>query len=127
VELERFGNLKLLFACLTLRHCNVENALGNVESDSTVDNVVDPSDHSDFRVHLQDNEQEPILAGSRDAVTVGLWSGADARQPAAPDAAYVAGASSHLEFLPLSSLARPWELWPAATAPNCQQWILAGS
>jgi len=65
----------------------------DVETGSTVENVVDPSDHADFRAHVQDNVQEPILAGSLNAVTVGpvgLQTDADARQAAAPDAGHLA-------------------------------------
>jgi len=64
----------------------MENVYFDVETDSTIENVVDPSDHADFRAHAPDNVQEPILAGSLNAVTAGLQTDADARQAAAPDA-----------------------------------------
>jgi len=50
----------------------MENAYFDIETDSTVDNVVDPSDHADFRAHAPDNVQEPILAGSFNTLTAGL-------------------------------------------------------
>jgi len=55
----------------------MENMYFDVETDSTVDNVVDPSDHADARA--PDNVEEPILAGSLNALTAGLQTDADAR------------------------------------------------
>jgi len=68
----------------------MENEFGDVETDSTVDNVMDPSDHADFCADAQDKAQEPIMAGSFDAVAAGLWTDADACQAIAPDAGYLA-------------------------------------
>jgi len=48
----------------------MENVYFDVETDSTVDNVVDLSDHADARA--PDNVQEPILAGSLNTLTAGL-------------------------------------------------------
>jgi len=62
----------------------MENMYFDVETDSTVDNVVDPSDHADARA--PDNVEEPIMAGSSNVLTAGLQIDADARQAAAPDA-----------------------------------------
>jgi len=62
----------------------MENVYFDVETDSTVDNVVDPSDHTDARA--PDNVEEPILVGSLNVLTAGLETDADARQAAAPDA-----------------------------------------
>jgi len=62
----------------------MENVYFDVETDSTVDNVVDPSDHAD--AHAPDNVQEPILAGSLNTLTAGLQTDADACQAAARDA-----------------------------------------
>ena len=55
----------------------MENVYYDVETDSTVDNVVDPSDHADARA--PDNVEEPILAGSLNVLTAGLQTDADAR------------------------------------------------
>jgi len=62
----------------------MENVYFDVETDSTVDNVVDPSDHADVRA--PNNVQEPILAGSLNTMTAGLQTDADVRQAVAPDA-----------------------------------------
>ena len=62
----------------------MENRYFDVETDSTVDNVVDPSDLAD--AHAPDNVEEPILAGSSNVLTAGLQTDVDARQAAAPDA-----------------------------------------
>ena len=56
----------------------------DVETDSLVDNVVDPSEQADARD--PDNVLDPILAGSSNVLTAGLQTDADARQTAAPDA-----------------------------------------
>ena len=70
----------------------MENVYYDVETDSTVDNVVDPSDHADARA--LDNVEEPILAGSLNVLTAGLQTDADARQAAAPDAGRQPSAAS---------------------------------
>ena len=62
----------------------MENVYYDVETDSTVDNVIEPSDHADARD--PDNVLDPILAGSLNVLTSGLQTDADARQAAAPDA-----------------------------------------
>ena len=64
----------------------MENVYFDIDTDSTVENVVDPSVHADFCTHAPDNMQEPILAGSLNAVTAGLQTDMDVRQAAAPDA-----------------------------------------
>jgi len=67
----------------------MENEFGDVETDSTVDHVVDPPDHTDFRAHAQDKVQEPILVGGFDMVTAGLRTDMNACQATAPDAGYL--------------------------------------
>jgi len=74
----------------------MENELDNVETDSVANPVlnvrelVDPTDHiTELHEQALDKEVEPILAGSAEAVTVGPWTDADARQAAAPDAGYI--------------------------------------
>jgi len=74
----------------------MENEMGNVETDSVADlllnvrELVDPTGHiADSRAHALDDEGGPILAGSADAVTVGPWTNVDAHQAAAPDASYI--------------------------------------
>ena len=62
----------------------MEKVYYDVETDSTVDNVIEPSDHADARD--PDNVLDPILAGSLNVLTSGLQTDADARQTAAPDA-----------------------------------------
>ena len=59
----------------------MENVYFDVETDSTVDNVIDPSEHADA-----DNVLDPVLAGSLNVLTSGLQTDADTRQAAAPDA-----------------------------------------
>jgi len=68
----------------------MDNEFYDVETDRTVENVMDPSDHADFRAHAQDNVQEPISAGSFNAVTAGLQTDAGARQAVALDAGHLA-------------------------------------
>jgi len=74
----------------------MENEMGNVETDSVADLVlnvpelVDPTDHiADLCTHALDNAGDLILAGSADAVTVGPQTEADARQAIAPDTGYI--------------------------------------
>jgi len=105
----------------------MENEIGNVETDSIVDHIVDLSDHTDFRMHAQDYEQEPILTGSHDAATTGPGLAWMRASPSPLMRATSLEASSCLGSLPLPSLTQPWRLWPATMAPNSQQWIRAGS
>ena len=62
----------------------MQNMYYDVETDSTVDNVIEPSDHAGARA--PDNVEEPIFAGSLNVLTSGLQTDTDARQAAAPDA-----------------------------------------
>ena len=55
----------------------MENVYFDVETDSTVDNVVDLSDHAD--ACAPDNVEELVLAGSLNVLTAGLQTDADAR------------------------------------------------
>jgi len=71
--------------------------MGNVETDSVADlvlnvrDLVDPTDHiADSRAHALDNEGDTISAGSADVVTVGPRTDADTHQAAAPNAGYIA-------------------------------------
>jgi len=71
--------------------------MGNVETDSVADlvlnvcDIVDPTDHiTDSCARALDNEGGLILAGSVDAVTVGPRTDADARQAVTPDTGYIA-------------------------------------
>jgi len=75
----------------------MENELGNVETDSVTDlivnvrDLVEPTDQiAELCTQALDKEVEPILAGSAEAVTVGPRTDADARQATAPDAGYIA-------------------------------------
>ena len=73
----------------------MERVYFDVETDSTVDYVVEPSDHADPRD--PDNVLDPILAGSRNMLTSGLQADADACQTAAPDAGQRAQGAELLE------------------------------
>ena len=73
----------------------MEKVYYDVETDSTVDNVIEPSDHADPRD--PDNVLDPILAGSLNMLTSGLQTDADACQTAAPDAGQRAQGAELLE------------------------------
>ena len=100
----------------------MENVYFDVETDSTVDNVVDPSDNADARA--PDNGEEPILAGSLNVLTTGLQTDADARQAAAPDAGQ---RTEGFELLDFPAARQPLKLRLAASPRSSQRWIRAGS
>ena len=83
----------------------MENVYYDVETDSTVHNVVDPSDHADARA--PDNVEEPILEGNLNVLTTGLQTDADAHQAAAPDAGQRTEGFELLDYLSLIHISEP--------------------
>ena len=68
-KIERRISLSVTAALSTYRAV-MEKVYFDVEADSTVDNVIEPSDHADPRD--PDNVLDPILAGSMNMLTSGL-------------------------------------------------------
>ena len=103
----------------------MENMYYDVETDSTLDNVINPSDHADARA--PDNVGEPILAGSLNVLTSGLQTDADARQAVAPDAGQRTEGFELLDYPAAVSPVQPLKLRLAASPQSSQRWIRAGA
>jgi len=97
----------------------MENVYFDVETDSTVDNVLDPSDHTDARA--PDNVQEPILVESLNALTAGLQTDAQPRMQV-----NIQRASSSWRTLHPISPVQPPKLRLATSSRSSQRWIRAG-